>query len=93
MLRKAIVQIASDEQTVCNLHLKLSVLLGGMATTGLRNVKCVETYHSQYSHYSLEYNLMRPRISLYIPCSKSAGVEMQSRFHVPKEKCALFQME
>lgn len=86
MLRKAIVQIASDEQTVCNLHLKLSVLLGGMATTGLRNVKCVETYHSQYSHYSLEYNLMRPRISLYIPCSKSAGVEMQSRFHVPKEK-------
>ena len=86
VLRKAIAQIAIDEATVCNLHLKLSVLLGGMATIGLRNVKCVETYHSQYSHYSLEYNLMKPRILLYIPCSKSAGVEMQSRFHVPKEK-------
>mgnify|MGYP000128694952 FL=1 len=86
ILRKSIEHIAGDKPTVCNLHLKLSVLLGGLATIGLKNVKCVETYHSQYSHYSLEYNLMKYRISLYIPCSKSAGIEMQSRFHVPTKK-------
>ena len=86
ILRKTILHIAYNKPTICNLHLKLSVLLGGLATVGLKNVKCVETYHSQYSGYSLEYNLMKYRISLYIPCSESAGVEMQSRFHVPYQK-------
>lgn len=85
-LRKLIKSIAQDEETVCNLHLKLSVLMGGLATVGLRNVKCVETYHSNYSHYALEYTLMKRRISKYIPCSVSAGKEMQERFRVPDKK-------
>lgn len=85
-LKKTIKQLADGSPAICNLHLKLSVLLGGIATVGMRNVKCVETYHSQYSHYALEYNLMRRRISLYIPCSESAGEEMKERFHVPQKK-------
>ena len=86
ILRKTINQLSNGNPTICNLHLKLSVLLGGIATIRMRNVKCVETYHSQYSHYSLEYNLMKHRISFYIPCSESAGVEMKERFHVPQRK-------
>ncbi len=85
-LRKLIKEIAGDDRTVCNLHLKLSVLMGGLATIGLENVKCVETYHSQYSNYLLEYTLMKGRISKYIPCSESAGREMQERFKVPDKK-------
>lgn len=85
-LRKTVRQLTNGSQTICNLHLKLSVLLGGLATVGMANVKCVETYHSQYSHYVLEYNLMRHRISLYIPCSESAETEMRERFHVPQKK-------
>ena len=54
-------------------------------------MKCVETYHSQYSHYALEYNLMKHRISLYIPCSESAGTEMKERFHVPQKKMCVIQ--
>ena len=85
-LRRTIRQLTNGEQAICNLHLKLSVMLGGVATIGMRNVKCVETYHSQYSHYALEYYLMRHCISLYIPCSESAGKEMKERFHVPQQK-------
>lgn len=85
-LRKIIVGLAKDEMTICNLHLKLSVLLGGFSTIGLKNVKCVETYHSQYSHYMFEYRLMKKCISMYIPCSESAGKEMSERFHVPERK-------
>ena len=85
-LRKEIVEISNGEYTICNLHLKLSVLLGGLSTIGLCNIKCVETYHSQYHNYTVEYNLMKHRISLYIPCSKSAGEEMHQRFQVPVDK-------
>lgn len=85
-LRETIIKLSHNEPTICNLHLKLSVLLGGVSTIGLKYVKCVETYHSQYSHYWLEYTLMKRRISLYIPCSQSAGGEMQERFHVPNKK-------
>ena len=85
-LRKLIKEIGGREQTICNLHLKLSVLMGGLATIGMQNVKCVETYHSQYSHYNFEYSLMKGRICKYIPCSESAGKEMQTRFHVPVQK-------
>ncbi len=86
VLRKLIKKIAGNETTVCNLHLKLSVLMGCLATLGMRNIVRVETYHSQYSHYNLEYNMMKKYISLYIPCSISAGKEMEERFEVPTDK-------
>lgn len=86
MLRKKMVEISDGEQTICNLHLKLSVLMGGMASKGLKNIKCVETYHSQYSHYGLEYNFLKNRISKYICCSDSAKKEFIDRFHPSKEK-------
>ena len=85
-LREIIKKIAGTEKTICNLHLKLSVLMGGLATIGLKNVKCVETYHSQYSSYSLEYNLMKRRMSKYICCSKSAYREFMERFHAEENK-------
>ena len=85
-LRKEIRRIASNEPTVCNLHLKLSVMMGGLATVGFKNIVCVETYHSQYSHYNLEYLMMKKRIHFYIPCSEVAGKEMKKRFKVPDDK-------
>ena len=85
-LRTIIREIAGDDQTICNLHLKLSVLMGGLATIGLKNVKCVETYHNTYHHYHLEYFLMQPRIKKYITVSETAKQEMFDRFHAPKGK-------
>ena len=40
ILRKIINQLSNGNPTICNLHLKLSVLLGGIATIGMRNVMC-----------------------------------------------------
>lgn len=85
-LRTLIKEIAGDDQTICNLHLKLSVLMGGLATIGLKNVKCVETYHNTYHHYHLEYFLMQPRIKKYITVSDTARQEMYDRFHTPRSK-------
>lgn len=85
-LRKLIKEISCDEPTICNLHLKLSVLMGGLATVGLKNVKCVETYHNTYHHYHLEFFLMQPRIKKYITVSETAKQEMYDRFHAPKAK-------
>lgn len=90
-LRRIIREIALDEFTICNLHLKLSVLMGGISTIGLKNIKCIETYHSQYHNYKLEYTIMKRRISHYIPCSKSAGKEMKARFNVPNKKMTVIE--
>lgn len=85
-LKGKLIEISDGKATICNLHLKLSVLMGGMASKGLKNIKCVETYHSQYSHYGLEYNLLKNRISKYICCSDSAKKEFIDRFHPVKDK-------
>lgn len=85
-LRALIKEIAGNEQTICNLHLKLSVLVGCLATNGLKNITCVETYHNTYHHYHLEFFLMQHRIKKYITVSNTAKQEMFERFHAPKNK-------
>ena len=79
-LRRLVKSLSNGEPSVCNLHLKLSVLIGGISTWGLRNIKCVETYHAYYRDYWLEYKLMRFRIKKYIGCSCSATKEFVKRF-------------
>lgn len=86
MLKRAIQSISDGELTICNLHLKLSVLLGALATRGLTNVKCVETYHSRYSKYGVERAAMSPFIEKYICCSDSAAEEFKARFKPEAEK-------
>ena len=85
-LKTLIKDIADGDATVCNLHLKLSVLMGVLATRGLKNVQCVETYHSQYSNYWLQTKVLSPFISMYIACSTSAKEEFVKRFHPNKNK-------
>lgn len=87
-LRKIIGDFSEGQKVICNLHLKLGVLMGAIATVGMRKVKCVETYHSLYSNYKLEYLLMKPFIKRYIACSVSAMQEMRERFHInPNKLC------
>ena len=50
-LRETIKSTAGAESAILNMHLKLSVLMGCLASIGLRNVECVETYHNTYLHY------------------------------------------
>ena len=85
-LRNLIYEISGGETVICNLHLKLSVLMGTMAAVGLSNVVCIETYHNTYHHYWLQYNLCKFMIREYICVSETAYKEMQLRFHTPKHK-------
>ena len=85
-LKEKIVEISGGEPTVSNLHLKLSVLMGVLATRGLNNIKCIETYHSLYSKYWLQAKVLSPFIAMYIPCSESAKDEFVKRFHPKKNK-------
>lgn len=85
-LRKVIRERAGKDLTICNLHLKLSVLMGAVATIGMKNVKCVETYHNMYHHYHLEHYALMPRIKKYVTVSETAREEMFRRFHTPKSK-------
>lgn len=88
-LRKVIQGISGEEDCVCNLHLKLSVLLGIAATIGLKNIKCIETYHNTYHHYELQYGLCYPFIKHYIAISQTCGAEMKRRFHTPDWKMSI----
>lgn len=88
-LRKMIKKISKGDLCVCNLHLKLSVLCGVIATFGLKNVKCIETYHNTYHHYELQYAACYPFIKHYIAISKTCGEEMRNRFHTPERKLSV----
>lgn len=81
-LKRYVKEISNNEETVCNLHLKLSVLMGALATRGLRNAKCIETYHNTYHHYHLQCWGLRPFIEKYICVSETAREEMHRRFHI-----------
>ena len=85
-LKTLIKDIADGDSTVCNLHLKLSVLMGVLATRGLKNVKCVETYHNTYHHYHLQCWVCSPFIKKYICVSETAKEEMHRRFKTPYKK-------
>lgn len=85
-LKGLIKDISKNDQTICNLHLKLSVLMGVLATRGLENVQCVETYHNTYHHYHLQCLVCSPFIKKYICVSETAKEEMHGRFKVPYRK-------
>ena len=48
-LRNIIKEYSNGENTVCNLHLKRSTLIGSLATIGMKSIKCIETYHNTSS--------------------------------------------
>lgn len=85
-LKALIREIAGNDDAVCNLHLKLSVLLGVLATRGLKKTKCVETYHNTYHHYHLQCWVCAPFIKKYICVSETAKEEMHRRFKTPYKK-------
>lgn len=85
-LKALIKKISGNDFTICNLHLKLSVLMGVIATRGLRNVYCVETYHNTYHHYHLQCWMCSPFIRKYICVSETAKEEMHKRFMTPYKK-------
>lgn len=85
-LNKTIKKISGNESTICNLHLKLGVLMGVLATRGLKNVKCVETYHNTYHNYHFQCWMCSPFIKKYITVSETAKKEMHKRFFIPYRK-------
>ena len=90
-LRKIIKKISSNTPTICNLHLKLGVLVGTVATLGLKNVYRVETYHNSYHHYWLQNIVLSPMIKKYICVSEVARQEMHIRFRTPLTKVVAIQ--
>ena len=88
-LRKIIKKFAAGEPCICNLHLKLSVLMGVLATRGLKNIWCVETYHNTYRHYELQYKILHPWIRHYIAISNTCGEEMKLRFHTKDKEMSI----
>ena len=85
-LRKTIKSIAKREKTIINMHLKLSVLMGCLSSIGLRNIKCIETYHNTYLNYHLQFNLMRIFIKKYITVSETSRLELINDFHASECK-------
>lgn len=80
-LRKVIKDFSDGKPCICNLHLKLSVLMGVTASLGLKNIKIVETYHNNYDFYHLQYTVLHPWIKQYIAISHTCAKEMKKRFH------------
>ena len=89
VLRHLLNEYAGREKIVCNVHLKLGVLVGALASVGNDNIAVVETYHSQYSHYKLQTFLLSPVIKKVVCCSESAYNEYVHRFGRNNVACSI----
>lgn len=85
-LRRIIKEISHDEKTILNMHLKLSVLMGCIASAGIKNIVRIETYHNTYLHYHLQFNALRPFIKKYITVSETSRLELINQFNAPADK-------
>lgn len=85
-IRKHLIDITKNGSAIINLHLKLGVLLGCMASIMMRNVARVETYHNTYHHYQLQCWMLYPMIKHYICVSHAAKDELHNRFFIPHRK-------
>lgn len=85
-LRSYIFNWSRGEKAVCNVHLKMGVLYGAVASLGLSNIRCVETYHNTYHYYHLQCWALSPIIKKYICVSKAAEDEMYKRYKIPTGK-------
>lgn len=88
-LRQVLNIFADGEKIVCNVHLKLGVLVGSLASVGNNNIAVVETYHSQYSHYKLQTILLSQVIKKVVCCSESAYNEYVHRFGRNSAACSV----
>lgn len=74
--------ISRQHYVICNLHLKVGVLIGVISSMFVKNVRCVETYHNMYSHYWIQLKCCSPFIRKYICVSETARGEMKKRFGI-----------
>lgn len=88
-IRKILKRFSGGDNIICNVHLKLSVLIGTIAGIGIPYIKVVETYHSQYSRYWLQSKVLSLFIDYVICCSESAFKEYLYRFKRRKGVCAI----
>ncbi len=87
-IRRILGEISTGEKTVLNMHLKIGVLSGVLATIAKNNFIRVETYHSGYHHYWLQAQLMKPFVHRYIAVSRGAARELIEQFGINKDKIA-----
>jgi len=86
-LRNIIKSISKGEtDVIVNMHLKIGVLVGVIATLGMNNLVRIETYHSMYRRYGLQINLLKPFIKKYIAVSKGAALELIKKFGINEKK-------
>ena len=85
-LREYMRKWSNNEPAICNVHLKMGVLYGALASVGLNNIKCVETYHNTYHSYHLQCWALSPIIKKYICVSNTAKGEMHQRFKISNNR-------
>ena len=88
-VNKLIIQLrkwTEGKNSICNVHLKMGVLYGAIASVLISNLKCVETYHNTYHYYHLQCWVLSPIIKKYITVSKTAKEEMHNRFKIPNKR-------
>ncbi|MBR0385214.1 MAG: glycosyltransferase [Erysipelotrichaceae bacterium] len=86
VLRKVLKDISKHNICILNMHLKLSVLLGCVASAGLTNIRRIEIYHGRYLRYHLQHRFLRPFINKYVAISEESHRELTDVFHVPEKR-------
>ncbi len=88
-LRRFLNQNSSNEKCCLYLHLKRGVLTGIIGSIGIKNVRRVEVFHSNYINYKAQARICKHFLDHYLPVSKESCQQLVEEYGIRPDKITL----
>ena len=88
-LRRFLKQNLANEKCCLYLHLKRGVLAGIMGSIGIKNVRRVEVFHSNYINYKLQAFVCKHFLDHYLPVSKESRQQLMEEYGIKPNRITL----
>lgn len=88
-LRRFLKKNLANEKSCLYLHLKRGVLVGILGSLGIKNVRCVEVFHSNYINYKVQARVCKHFLDHYLPVSKESRQQLIEEYGIRPDKITL----
>ena len=84
--RKILKKLIKEDKCCLYLHLKRGVLVGILASLGLKDIRKIEVYHSNYINYKLQAAVCKHFLDYYLAVSKESYNQLCKKYRINNSK-------
>lgn len=88
-LRRLLTPLTKEDKCCLFLHLKRGVLVGIIGSIGLKNVRRVEVFHSNYINYGVQARICKHFLDHHLPVSKESRQQLIDMYGIKPNKITL----